>query len=116
MTNSLQTQGKAYPIDTLLLIGTSLLIVASLFVGCSQHPKATSRDSMDLIKQVYTACNTKNAKRLSACEERLAALESEGKVSKEEVKSFRKVLDLAGKGEWESAQTMAMQYAKDQIR
>ena len=110
MTNRVQTKRNAYPIVTLLLIG------ASLFVGCSQHPKATSRDSLDLIKQVYTACNTKNAKRLAACEEQLAALESEGKISKQEVKSFRKVLDLAGKGDWDSAQTMALKYAKDQIR
>ena len=110
MTNSLQTQGRAYRIGILLLIG------ASLMVGCSRHPKATSRDSLDFIKQVYTACNTKNTKRLAACEERLAELESEGKISKEEVKSFRKVLDLAGKGEWESAQTMALKYAQDQIR
>ena len=110
MANRPHLQGSAYRIGLLLLIGASLL------VGCSRHPKATSRDSLDFIKQVYTACNTKNAKRLATCEERLAELESEGKISAEEIRSFKKVLDVASKGDWESAQTMALKYAQDQVR
>jgi hypothetical protein len=50
------------------------------------------------------------------CEERLAELESEGKISKEEIKSFKRVLEIAGKGEWESAQAIALQFAQDQVR
>lgn len=110
MTSKLQYPDRAFQ------FGILLLIASAFCAGCSQHPKATSRESLDLIKQVYTACNTKNAKRLAACEERLAELESEGKISKEEVKSFRKVLEVASKGDWESAQTIAMKYARDQIR
>lgn len=89
--------------------------VASLG-GCRQHPKVTSRESLDFIKQVYTACNTKNPERLAECVERLAELVALGKVSNKEIKSFKKVLELAGKGEWESAQTTALKYAKDQVR
>ncbi len=110
MTSNFQTLGRVCQFGFLLLIGSSL------FAGCSRHPNATSRESMEFIKQVYTACNTKNAKRLALCKDRLAELESEGKISKEEIKSFKIVLDLAGKGEWESAQSMAMKYAQDQIR
>lgn len=93
-----------------------LMAHLSLFAGCTQHPKATSRESLEFIKQVYTACNTKNAKRLAACEERLAQLESEEKISKEEIKSFQRVFAIASNGDWESAQNLAFQFAKDQVR
>lgn len=71
---------------------------------------------MDFIKQVYTACYTKNSKRLANCEERLAELEAEGKISKEEIKSFKRVLEIARTGKWESAQAIALQFAQDQVR
>jgi len=93
-----------------------LIVVLSLLSGCSRHPKATSRESLDFIKQVYTACNTKNTKRLAACEERLVELQSEEKISQAEIKSFTQLLEIASKGDWESAQDIALQYAKDQVR
>jgi hypothetical protein len=96
--------------------GLLLLIVMVLPMGCGRHPKATTRDSMEFIKQVYTACNTKNSKRLADCESRLADLESDGMISKEEIQSFKRVLSLAAQGEWESAQKIALQYAQDQVR
>ena len=97
-------------------LAVMLTVVLSLFVGCSRHPKATSRESLDFIKQVYTACNTKDAKRLATCEKRLAELQSGEKISKEEIKSFKRVLEIASKGDWESAQNIALQAAKDQVR
>jgi len=110
MTNSFSILHRSFRLSTLFLI------VSTLIVGCSQHPKATSRESLEFIKQVYTACNTKDSKRLALCEKRLAELQSEDKISKEEVKSFRRVLEIASKGDWESAQDIAFQFAKDQIR
>jgi len=110
MTNSFSISHRSFRLSILLLI------VFSLLAGCSQHPKATSRESLEFIKQVYTACNTKDSKRLALCEKRLAELQSEDKISKEEVKSFRRVLEIASKGDWESAQDIAFQFAKDQIR
>jgi hypothetical protein len=71
---------------------------------------------MDFIKQVYTACNTKNLQRIEACVNRLAELESEGKISKPEIESFERVLELAKNGDWESAQKISLQYAQDQVR
>ena len=104
-------------IRTRFRVSLALLFLAlAIVVGCSRHPKATSRDSLDFIKQVYTACNTRDAKRLAACEERLAELESEKKISVEEVKSFRRAIDIALKGDWEAAQTMALKFAQDQVR
>ena len=110
MTNSFSISQRSFRLSTMFLIASTLL------TGCSQHPKATSRESLEFIKQVYTACNTKDSKRLALCVERLAELQSEEKISKEEVKSFKRVLEIAAKGEWESAQDLAFQFAQDQIR
>ena len=93
-----------------------LVVSLSLVAGCREHPKVTSRESQEFIKQVYTACNTKDAKRLAACEERFAELKSKEKIGKEEINSFQRVLEMASKGDWESAQDMALQFAKDQVR
>jgi len=93
-----------------------LIAVLSLFAGCSRHPKATSRESLEFVQQVYTACNTKNTKRLAACEERLLKLQAEEKISEEEIKSFQRVLAIASKGDWESAQDLALCFAKDQVQ
>ena len=105
----------------LLTSGTCLFIVIlitalSLSIGCRQNPKATTRESLEFIKQVYTACNTKDTKRLTACEARFSELKSNEKISKAEIKSFQRVLDMASKGEWGSAQDLALQFAKDQVR
>jgi len=53
---------------------------------------------------------------LAACEERLAELQSEEKISEEEIKSFQRVLAIASKGDWESAQDLALCFAKDQVQ
>lgn len=100
---------------TFVRLGMMLLVSSAVLFGCGRHPKATSRESLDFIKQVYTACNTKNAKRLAACEERLTELETAEKISIEEVNSFKRVLNIASKGEWETAQSMALKYAQDQV-
>jgi len=97
-------------------LAVMLIVLISAFAGCSRHPKATSRESLEFIKQVYTACNTKDSKRLAVCELRLAELQSESKISEDESKSFRRVLDIASKGDWKSAQYKAFQFAKDQVR
>jgi hypothetical protein len=94
----------------------AILSVAITVSGCSKYPKVTSHDSLDFIKQVYTASNTKNVVRLAACKERLAVLESEGKISDEEFESFKQVLEFASNGDWERAQSMALQFAQDQVR
>ncbi len=59
MTSKFHFKGLLRPLTVLLILA------AAAISGCSRHPKATTRDSMDFIKQVYTACNTKNSKRLA---------------------------------------------------
>jgi Sec-independent protein translocase protein TatA len=94
----------------------AIMLLAMAVFGCSKYPKATSRESMDFIKQVYTACNTKKVERLAACKERLAELESEQKISTPEIQSFEHILELASQGDWETAQSMALKLAQDQVR
>ncbi|MDX1924867.1 MAG: hypothetical protein SFV81_00030 [Pirellulaceae bacterium] len=94
----------------------AMMLFMMVVFGCSRYPKATSRESMDFIKQVYTACNTKNEGRLAACKEHLAELESEQKITAPELQSFKQILELASKGDWETAQSMALKMAQDQVR
>ena len=84
--------------------------------GCREHPRVTSRESLDLIKQVYTACNTQNTERLSKCKVALDELSSKGELSPAELKSFEKILRLAEAGEWQAAQRESLQFARDQVR
>ena len=94
----------------------AIMLLMVVVFGCSRYPKATSRESMDFIKQVYTACNTKKLERLAACKERLAELESEQKISTPEIQAFKQILELASQGDWETAQSMALKLAQDQVR
>lgn len=95
-------------------IGLALLFC--LFLGCGSYPEVTSRESLELIKQVYTACNTRDVKRLAECEKQLEKLRLSGKMGTKEVDAFRKSLDLAKNGNWEEAQNQALKFAQDQIR
>lgn len=93
-----------------------LVLALASFVGCREHPRVTSRESLDLIKQVYTACNTRNEKRLTACRTQLSALVAEGQLSEAEQKSFEGILSTAESGDWDSAQRSSLQFARDQVR
>ena len=93
-----------------------LALFLCLFLGCGSYPEVTSRESLDLIKQVYTACNTQDAKRLEECEKQLEKLRLSGKIGTSELDAFRKSLDLAKNGNWEEAQNQALKFAQDQIR
>ena len=96
-----------------LSLGCMLLLAIS---GCREHPRVTSRESLDLIKQVYTACNTRNPERLDKCKVALEELISSGELSEAEQASFEKILELADAGEWQAAQSESLQFARDQVR
>lgn len=93
-----------------------VLVASVLLAGCREYPTVTSVESQDLIKLVYTASNTRSAERLAVCEQRLAKLNSEGKIGPKEKAAFEKILSQAREGSWEEAQNAALQYAKDQVR
>lgn len=92
----------------------SLLLVVS--VGCREHPRVTSHASLDLIKQVYTACNTQNPERLAKCKEAVATLLDNGELSAAERESFERIIALADSGDWQAAAAKSLQFARDQVR
>ena len=92
------------------------LVLISLLSGCREHPAVTSRESLDLIKQVYTACNTRNSQRLEKCRQAYAELVEKGMLSEAERASFTRILDTAASGDWETAQASSLQFARDQVR
>ena len=97
--------------------GAGLICLMLLAIsGCREHPRVTSRESLDLIKQVYTACNTRNPERLNKCKVALDELVSNGEISEAEQQSFEKILKLAEAGEWQAAQSESLQFARDQVR
>jgi hypothetical protein len=95
----------------LLLAGVGLSLG-----GCREHPRVTSRESLDLIKQVYTACNTQNAARLTSCKEKLAELVANGRLTPPERESFEQIIAQAEAGNWQAAAAESLQFARDQVR
>ncbi len=85
-------------------------------VGCRQHPQVSSRESLEFIKQVYTACNTRSPERLAACRSKYEQLVSLSQLSDREQKSFRAIIASAEAGDWEAAQKSSLQFARDQVR
>jgi len=95
------------------VLGLALAIV--WWPGCRQYPPVRSRESLDLIKLVYTACNTKDAARLARAERDVEKLRGEGKLSKAEDEVFTKIIELGKNGEWAEAEKRAFRFAQDQI-
>ncbi len=103
-----------FQIRSCLGLGT-FIFVASI-VGCAKYPAVSTRESQDFIKQVYTACNTQNVERLTACETKLTELKSAGHVSEAEHTAFSKIIATAKQSDWSAAQSQALRYAQDQVR
>ncbi len=89
-----------------------LLVLA----GCNTQPRATSAESMDLIKQVYTACNTKNLERLDAAEVKLKLLVEQQLISTPEQEEFEAIVAIARERKWEESQRRALAFAEAQVR
>ena len=78
------------------------------------YPPVSSGTSLVLIKQLYTACNTKNLKLLEKFDQRLAREQEQGQVSAEEASHFEEISSRARAGEWEAASKCAFRFARDQ--
>lgn len=93
-----------------------LLVLAVLVLsGCNSQPRVTSPEAFELIKQAYTACNTKSAKRLANTKQRFEELKASGTLSEAEQVAFLEILDLAEQGDWERAQDRAFSFADSQV-
>lgn len=99
--------------------GAAGLLVIALAViwrpGCRYYPPVSSPESLQLIKLVYSACNTRNQERLAQAEKSLAELVREEKVTAREKASFEAIFALARDGEWTQAEEASFRFAQDQI-
>ncbi|MFO0941927.1 MAG: hypothetical protein U0930_14345 [Pirellulales bacterium] len=93
----------------------AMLLSVSL-LGCNKQPEVTSPEAMNLIKQFYTAVNSKNEKRLSNSEAELQSLIDSKKISEAEIAAFEEIRKLARSGDWETAQKRALSFAEAQVR
>lgn len=102
------------------LLGIAGVLFAAVVVvwwpGCRQYPEVTSRDSLRMMKLLYTACNTRDTGRLGQVERQLDKATREGKVSPQEREAFDKIIAQARRGEWEQAQKASLRFAQDQVR
>lgn len=92
-----------------------VLVLVVWWPGCRTYPPVTSRESLTLMKLLYTACNTRDPVRLAKVEQGVSAARKAGKLSASEDRSFTHILGLARDGDWGSAQSAALQFAQDQV-
>lgn len=104
------------PTSAAAVLPTCCVTLALLAAGCRPYPAVTSPESLRLLRQVYTACNTHNDARLTACRTRLAELERAALVTAAEQRAFHEIIDRADRGEWDAAQRAALRFARDQLR
>lgn len=93
----------------------AVLVAVVWWPGCRQYPSVTSRENLDLIKLIYTACNTRNPKRLAAAHERIDKAARAGELSAAEEAGFRSIVETAAAGNWQAAEAAALRFAKDQL-
>ena len=101
----------------MLGIGGALLVPLAVvwWPGCRQYPAVSSRESLALMRLVYSACNTKDPARLAQAERRLAELDRQGKVTPEEKAGFDRIIGTAKAGKWEDAEKASFKFAQDQV-
>jgi len=104
---------KAWPGLTNAVLG---ILVLLLLAGCNAQPRATTAASMELIKQVYTACNTRNMERVEKADAKLKTLVDQQLISEGERVEFESILSQARAGQWAEAQRRALSFAEAQVR
>jgi hypothetical protein len=83
--------------------------------GCRQYPPVSSPESLQLMKLLYAACNTKDTIRLTKVEQGIATLSAQGKFTDRERSSFESIVAMAKSGEWSRAEAAAFKFAQDQV-
>ena len=99
-------------VGLIFIMGATLVFQS----GCNSQPQVSSRDAMQLIKQAYTACNTRNVERLASTESRFSELVAAGTLTESEQRAFQEIFDLARDGNWQKAQDRAFSFALAQVR
>ena len=103
----------------LWLVAAAVVLAIPLLIvwwpAWRQYPPVTSPESLQAMKLLYTACNTKDPVRLKQVEKQVQKLDQEKKLAPAEQAAYAKILALANAGEWESAQKAAFKFAQDQV-
>jgi len=101
------------------LIGLAGILLVPLLViwwpGCRQYPPVSTRESLALMKLLYSACNTRDEVRLARVEQGVDKLTREGRIGPAEQKSFTSIIDMGKAGDWEKAEKAAYKFAQDQV-
>ncbi|MBA4191683.1 MAG: hypothetical protein C0467_27200 [Planctomycetaceae bacterium] len=101
------------------LVGVLVLLTIPLVViwwpGCRQYPAVTSKESLEAMKLLYSACNTRDPVRLGQVEQRVEKLVREGKMTPAESASFGRIVAMARAGNWQEAEDAAFKFAQDQV-
>ena len=101
------------------LVGAMVVLAIPLVVvwwpGCRQYPPVSSKESLELMKLLYSACNTRDEKRLAVVETGVEKLTVEGKIAPAERQGFDKIIAMAKSGKWEKAEEAAFKFALDQV-
>jgi hypothetical protein len=102
---------------SLALLGVlGVLLAAVWWPGCKRYPEVSSREGLELMRALYTACSSRSEERLAKVERALEESERTGKVTPKEAKAFRSVIATARQGDWDSAASESFRFARDQVR
>jgi hypothetical protein len=94
-----------------------IVVLLTLWLpGWRTYPEATSRESLDLIKALYSATSAQNEEWLARVETEIAEAAEEGKMSPRERDAFDRITATARSGEWSAAQQASLRFAEEQLR
>ncbi len=95
----------------------SVLLTCLLAWGCGpSYPKIHSRESLEILLALRTACSTQNLERLRKVEKALDQARKEGKLSQEEADTLSRIVELAREGHWQQAEQACRAFQKAQVR
>lgn len=97
-----------------ILLALLAVIAVKWWMARPVYPPVSSGTSLLLIKQLYTACNTKNAKLLDKFEARLQREHQSQQITDVELAHFREIASVARAGDWEGSMKQAYRFAQDQ--
>jgi hypothetical protein len=87
-----------------VVIGTvaaALLVIGVGYTWCGRAPQVGGdKESIKVVDALYTAVSSRNATRLTQCEERLHALRDEGKLPRKAADYLDGLIATARSGDW----------------
>lgn len=98
------------------MVGVVIILLVIVWrPGCRAYSPVTSREGMQVIKRLYTVCDSRDADKLGVLEQDITNLLSSGKISESEKTTFDSIIALGRNGEWDRAEAAAMKLADDQV-